>query len=200
MANTDPKRIVYVTPFLGSPVRYGWGTNIDQAQSAQLGHTPLGGAAPQGYVFGANLPKPARASRTFATGTVSSFIDVGAVESARVSGWAVGKAKVGRGGTTAKTITVYVTIEGVKYAWRMPTATQNRIGGDFGGLGLRLSQPSDTDLVFGASTPKPPRATKTVGVGDNVDRISTFYDPSTALPVGWSGIASGQEPTQAPGG
>lgn len=198
MGKYDSKRIVYVTPFQGSPVRYGFGTNIDAAQSAQLGHTALSGQAPQGYVFGANSPKPARASRQLATGTVSSFINAGNVVAARNQGWSVGRAKLRRGSATTKTIAVYITINGVKYAWLMPRDTRQRIGGQLTSLGIRIATTQDTDLVFGANFPKPPRAIRTIGTGQTADRISTFYDPSNNLPEGWSQSSSGVDPTQTP--
>jgi hypothetical protein len=193
MGRYDPKRIVHVQPIQGLQIRYGFATNIDQAQSTQLGHTALTGAAPNGYVFGANSPKPARASRRFATGTVTSYISSTVIQQARTQGWAVGKAKLRRASNTAKSQTCLVTFRGIKYAWQMPKETAQKIG-SLQALGIRLATAADTDLVFGANSPKPPRATRRVGE----DQISTFYDPSTTLPADWSAVAEGVDPLQAP--
>jgi hypothetical protein len=196
MGRRDDKRKVHVQPFQGSNIRYGFATNVDQAESTQLGHTPLT-TRPQGYIFGANSPKPARASRRRATGTVSSFISASAIATARQQGWRVGKAKLRRGGSTAKSSVVYVTIQGVKYAWSLPNDTATAIG-NLQSLGIRQATAADTDLVFGASDPKPPQAYRTIGTGTDVDTISTFYDPTVTLPQGWQSGASGIDPLQGP--
>jgi hypothetical protein len=81
----------------------------------------------------------------------------------------------------------------VKYAWNMPKDTAQKIG-SIQALGIRLATGQDNDLVFGAEYPKPPRATRLIGE----DQISTFYDPSTTLPAGWSAVSQGVDPLQAP--
>jgi hypothetical protein len=194
MGRYDDRRKVWVIPFNGSPIKYGFLTNIDTAQSQQLGHGNVTGQALQGLVMGANSPKPARASRRFATGTVTSFINAGNVANALTQGWKLTKkAQVRRGSNTAKSQTCVVTLRGVSYAWQMPKETAQKIG-SLAALGIRLATPNDVDLVFGASEPKPPRATQTIGD----DTISTFYDPSTQLPAGWAAVAQGVDPIQGP--
>lgn len=196
MGKYDSRRIVHVQPIQGLNIRYGFATNIDQAQSSQLGHVALAGTPPNGYVFGANAPKPARASRRFATGMVSSFVSVTSIVAARGQGWKVGLAKRGGPVNTAKSQTVFVTMNGVKYAWNQPKDTQQKIGG-LGALGIRVATTADRDLVFGASRPRPPRARRIVGTGDQTDVISTFYDPTVAqLPAGWSDVSRGVDPLQ----
>lgn len=197
MSIYSSKRMVYVTPIVGSPYRYGFPTNIDESRGEQLGHTLVAGALPEGYIVGANLPKPARATRRFVDGTTSSFIDAGSVISARNLGWSVGQAKIGTGGTTARATIVYIRMGLVKYAWPMRNTTRARIQPDFAGLGIVESTPADKDLVFGSRIPKPPKATKTVITGDEVDTLGTFYDPDTDLPEGWSGTGSKQDPLEA---
>lgn len=195
MSNRGSKRKVYVTPYQGTNLRYGFATNIDAAQSAQLGHTELNGPNPAGYIFGANSPKPARASRRFATGIISSFIDVGSIVAARAAGWSVGRGKRRGASSTTRSKTVYVTIDGVKYAWQLPAATEASIGG-LATLGIQVATNTDDDLVFGASTPKPDRAKKTVINGAEVDIITTFFDPTVTLPADWSVVASDKDPLQ----
>jgi hypothetical protein len=193
MGRRDDKRKVWVVPFNGSSLKYGFATNVDTAQGTQLGHANVTGQALAGLIYGANAPKPARASKRFATGTVSSFINAGNVANARTQGWRIGKARIRRGGSTAKAKVVYVTINGVKYAWSLPNDTAAAIG-SLQALGIRLATNSDTDLVFGATSPKPPQVFKVVGN----DVISTYCDPSVTLPAGWSTGAEKIDPLQGP--
>jgi hypothetical protein len=190
MGRYDDRRPVSVTPFQGSTLRYGFMTNIDAAQSTQLGHQAVTGTV-QGIVFGANSPKPARASRRFATGVVSSFINAGTIATARGQGWRVGKGRLRRGGSTLKASRVYVTFQTIRYAWELPNDVAAKIG-NLGQLGIQSSTAADTNLVFGAQRPKPPRATRVVGE----DRVSTFFDPSRTLPAGWSVVAQGIDTSQ----
>ncbi|MEM6840051.1 MAG: hypothetical protein AAF609_24850 [Cyanobacteria bacterium P01_C01_bin.120] len=195
MGKYDDKRRVAVSPFNGSTILYGFLTNIDGGDSATLGHQDAAVAA-QGTVFGANSPKPARASRKRATGTTSSFIDWNSIAAARQAGWSVGKASNRRGGQTAKSRVVAVTFQGITYAWNMPLDTYNNIGaGDRQTLGIRDTDTNDTNLVFGVDSPKPPKAT--FDAGEN--QYTTFYDPTNgSLPEGWSGVSNSLDPTQAP--
>lgn len=195
MGKYDDRYKVSVVPFNGSTIRYGFLTNIDAADGVALGHQDAN-AAVNGLVFGANSPKPARASRKRATGTTSSFIDWNSVAAARTAGWSIGKASIRRGGTTAKSRVVAVTFQGITYAWNMPLDTYNNIGaGDRQTLGLRDTDTNDTDLVFGADSPKPPKAI--FDAGEN--SYSTYYDPTNgSLPEGWSSASNSQDPTQAP--
>ncbi|NJR41149.1 MAG: hypothetical protein HC781_22785 [Leptolyngbyaceae cyanobacterium CSU_1_4] len=190
MSRTGAKRVVAVVPFNGSPLRYGFATNIDQAQSTQLGHAPVNNFA-SGFIFGANAPKPARARKRFASGIVSSFISAPSVLAARTAGWSIGKGKYRTGGTTPKGKTVYVTIAGIKYGWVMPNTTAQRIGGSLAQLGIREAQSTDKDIVFGASYPKPPTASRAIASSGGSSTLTTFYDPSVTLPAGWRG--SGQQ-------
>lgn len=196
MGKYDDRYPVSVVPFNGSSVRYGFLTNIDQADGSTLGHVSAVDSNQQGLVFGANAPKPARASRKRATGTTSSFIDWNAIAAARTAGWSIGKASIRRGGTTAKTRVVMVTFRGISYAWNMPNDTYANIGsGDLQTLGVRETNTGDTDLVFGADSPKPPKAI--FDAGENT--YSTFYDPTNgSLPEGWSSASNSQDPLQAP--
>lgn len=195
MSRTGPKRIVSVVPFNGSPIKYGFATNIDQAQSQQLGQAAITTFA-SGFVFGANAPKPARARKRFASGIVSSFISASSVVAARGAGWSVGKGKYRTGGTTPKGKTVYVTIGGIKYGWVMPNTTAQRMGGSISQLGIKEAMSTDKDVVFGASYPKPPTASRSVASSGGASTLTTFYDPSIALPAGWRSSGT-QDPSVA---
>jgi len=196
MGKYDDKRPVTVVPFNGSSIRYGFLTNIDSGDSQILGHQDAAAAGQGGIVYGANSPKPARASRRRATGTTSSFIDWNSITSARQQGWTTGKANIRRGGSTARGRVVAVTFQNLTYAWNMPLDTYNNIGaGDRQTLGIRDTDENDTNLVFGAQYPKPPKAR--FDAGDNI--YSTYYDPTNgSLPEGWSGVSNSLDPLQAP--
>lgn len=193
----DEKRLVSVTPFGGAALKYGFKTNIDEAQSTQLGQTAITGNLPAGTVVGANSPKPARASKRFASGTVSSFIDVGAIPTARTTGWKIGKAKIRRGGSSARSVAVYVTILGIKYAWNIPRRNWAAYQSELTAMGVKLATNDDADLVWGASTPKPPRVYKVVAQGDSINTISTFADPNSNVADGWKYQSEGQDPLQS---
>lgn len=197
MAVYDFKREVYVTPIKGMAMNYAFLTNVDASVSQVLGHTDIGAALPPATVYGANAPKPARASKRFIDGLKSSFIDADALTDARAQGWSIGKAKIRRGGTSSFAIVVYVSIGGIKYAWAMPLRLYNKIESDLPGLGITVAQPNELDLIFGASSPKPPRASKVVLTGNNQDVHSTFVDPTLTLPAGWKAAGEDHDPSQS---
>jgi len=178
-------RLVYVG--LAAPYadhKYGFRTTAKETTSTALGHQTLDATTPvTGLIFKANHPKPKRASKTFATGTESSFIAPASVASAVAAGWNVIKAKSnGRKSKSTFQIPVYVTVNGVKYAWGMRKAQKTKLGNNFAALGIKEVTGTEQDLVFGASFPKPPRveSISTSGRGANATSInsSTFYDPS----------------------
>jgi hypothetical protein len=184
----ENKRKVSVEPFAGSAIQYGFMTNVSAATSTSCGHQAIGATTPPGLVFGANAPKPGRASRKRADGTDSSFYDYAVYFQLIQEGWSVKLPRRRRGGVNRASRAVYVTVAGIKYAWNMPNDTRTKIGADFAGLGINEATSNDGDLVWGASSPKPPVAKK-VQVGEGgTDVISTFVDPARAdgLPEGWT--------------
>ena len=193
----DPKRKVFVQPLTGLNLNYGFLTNVDPSISAVLGHQEVGTTIPPLTVFGANSPKPARATRRFINGIRSSFCDVSAVTSARSQGWSVGSARLRKGGESTFSIIVYINIEGIKYAWPMPLRLYDIIFAEVAGLGINISTVNDNDLVFGASSPKPPRAYKVLIGAEGADNLSTFVDPTVTLPVGWKFVGSKRDPLQS---
>lgn len=192
MGKYAKKRMAYVTPFSGSNILYGFKTNVEAKIGTEAGHKIVTTTVPEGLVIGANAPKPARGTKTRLLGrnieTVSTFIDASRRNNLP-SGWSLGRPKVRRGRQTLKTVIVYVTIRGIKYAWNLPKDTYSRIKSQMAPLGIKLATSSDKDLVYGASYPKPPRAgTTLISGGGGIDHISTFVDPSKidSLPAGWS--------------
>lgn len=188
------RRLVYVTPFTGATVKYGFLTNTPAAVSTACGHTEVTDAYPTGLVIGANAPKPGRASKRTATGTNGSFYDIGNRAALRTAGYSLTNPKIRRGSVGANSRAVYVLNGGIKYAWRMPQTTYTKIGGDLAALGLVDATSNDVDLVWGASYPKPPKASRADVGADGTDIISTFVDPDAvdSLPDGWS-TSSGEE-------
>lgn len=170
---------------------YGFNTGLDAAGQQALGQVPAVGGLIQGVIWGANSPKPARMRRTRDTGrSTSSFVSYDSRATATQSGWRLirpARASTGRGGAFTKAVYVRMQVGGVtiQYAWRMPIATYNAIGGERSALGIRdVSSTEDPfDLVFG-SRPKPPRAIKVISNAT----VSTFFDPGIDLPAGWNSV------------
>jgi hypothetical protein len=196
MARYDDTVLVFVTPIAGTQVKYGFRTTLEANYRTQLSQTlvDLGTTFPVGLVIGANAPKPPKASKLVATGTKSSFCSFPRQAQARAAGWRVGSPKLRSARATARSQVYYLTIRGIKYAWNLPTATATRLSGRLAQLGVRAATANDTDLVFGAEFPKPPRVAVASGSGDNVNVYSTFCDPQRldSLPAGFQVISSGK--------
>ena len=183
----DDRLKVFVEPFQGTPVKYGFASNVDANVATACGHQAIADDT-AGLVFGANSPKPGRASRKRATGqSEGSFYDWAVYAALLADGWSASLPKRRRGGASARGQSVYVTINGIKYAWNMTNRQATRIGG-LDALGISVATANDTDLVFGANSPKPPVARKVEVGQDGTDVISTFVDPQRLndLPAGWA--------------
>lgn len=181
------KRRVYVEPFPGV-IKYGFLTNVAAAVGTSCGHTDVPADPPAGLCFGANAPKPGRATKRRVNGTDGTFYDHSRYAALRADGWSLTLPRRRRGSASANSRAVYVTQGGVKYAWRMPIHTYQKVGADRAALGIEDAGDNDTDLVFGASFPKPSKVSKVEVGADAVDVISTFVDPARLnnLPEGWS--------------
>lgn len=182
-------RLVYVP--LEAPYadhKYGFRTTLEASKGTILGHQTLDASTPvTGLIFKANHPKPKRASKTFATGTNSSYIAPSAIVAAIAAGWDIVKAKSnGRKSKSTFQVPVYVTVNGVKYAWGMKKSQKAKLGANFATLGIKEVTGTEQDLVFGASFPKPPRVQSLTlsGKGASGTSVSsnTFYDPSNTIP------------------
>lgn len=186
MGRYGARKLVYVTPYATAPIKYGFSTSIKEASQTALGQTGIEtGALPAGLVFGANAPKPGRASKTLTTGSESSFYDISKAQELRADAWRLTFPTIRRGRKTRKSTCLVVTIGVVEYAWLQNDETYAKIGADLAGLGIEVGTIDNPDLVWGARFPKPPRAQKVFA--DN-STVSTFIDPSKldALPPGWS--------------
>lgn len=186
------KTLVWVTPFTGSTIKYGFHTNADVGTRTALAHVEITGAMPTALVLGANAPKPPRAKKMTATGTESSFCDAEGAAAARAAGWRVSRGKIRLGASGSKSKTVYVTHEGNKIAWKMPNFLHANITADLAALGIQLATSADKDLVFGARFPVLPRVGK---ISATFNKYTTFCDPSRidTLPAGWTSVRASED-------
>ena len=152
-----------------------------------------------GFIFGANAPKPPRASKTFDTnppGSESTFCSnaITILTNARADGWRITPGKPFRKPiSTTRSKTVYVTLNGIKYAWQFSRIPASLTGVDTSALGIQDASATESGLVFGASFPKPPKVKKEVNDTDDptVDSFSTFCDPSrldSAISAGYAQV------------
>ncbi len=157
-------------------LKYGFKTtkSVHDSYKGELGQTTYAGAA--GVVFGANSPKPARATKEFAAGNISSFCSSDKIDNLKTNNWIVNAKGSIRGiKTGGKTRTVFVDMPGGwKYAWNITKEEADLAGV----LGFQLATASDaSDLVWGVNDPKPPRAVKR----ENGSSTSTFIQPKQSV-------------------
>jgi hypothetical protein len=183
-------------------LKYGFQTqkSITTSYGSELGHVAYSPDTGVGIFFGANSPKPPRATKQFDTGAISSFCSTQQIGTLRTGGWTVSSNSSRRGIRSAgKTKSVFVDMPGgYRYAWNISSAEADLASE----LGFELATGGMSDLVWG-STPKPPRASK---VGTD-GRISTFCKPQAsaidaAIAKGWtvSGVDYDLLPAAAPEG
>jgi hypothetical protein len=199
MANARVVSVKLGAPFDG--FKYAFRTTIDAAKGTVLGQilvpVTLAEGDVQKLIFGANSPKPRRASKRFAAdGQVSSFISIDAITAAKAAGWKVGRApatRTGKQGTFSKTR--YVLINGVKRAWNMPKSTFTGLSAaNQTALKIKTPTAADTDLVFGCEFPLPPKAQKIVITGDETVSVGSFCDNTVldSLPAGFTASKGGR--------
>lgn len=139
MAVYDNKETVWVNPINGVKIAYVFGTNIESAAGAVLGHKLISVLDKPG-VAGASAPKPARLSLKRASGTISSFVDWENYAAAIAANWKVAKgAKLPpQPGSTAKTTVMRAEVATDIYAvWNMREEQRTAIGAtDLSGLGV----------------------------------------------------------------
>ena len=204
MAVYDNKTISVVTPYNGSPVNYGWSTNISDADQAQLGHQTLS-AAEGPVVFGASRPKPARMSKETITDTTSSFVDWQSYASAIDQGWKKIKG-VSYGPSpynSAKAIRVVAEVApNLSIAWDMRKTQYTRVQTDLAALGVEvLTQTNGKHAVVGANSVQ---GASLFGAKTRLenDTLTVGYVGRTQvdnLPEGWTAFSrnSGGDPTIA---
>lgn len=189
----DKKDLVSVP--IGNTMVYVFDTNVDAVARTALGHVPITTTVPAFAFQGGNSPKPQRAKILTADGWNSSFVtNVAATQATlRTAGWQIGRAPKRRAliaGTTARAVTVYVTVRGIKYAWNMPTETRDKItAATLTALGINIATAADVPtLVWGATLPRPAKAqTFITGGTQGGDLLSTFVGQAQedSLPANW---------------
>lgn len=211
------KDLVYVPISIGEAdedgvtperVKYGFFTNIPAGNRTDLGHIAIAPETyadpPDGLVMGCSFPQPRRASRREALRFTSSFVAITAVSAAKKKGYRITRfGKVPplklESNTRSFVQTVHVGFRGIKYAWNIPKVSFTNAG-DLSAIGVEKAVASDRDeLCFGASFPRPPRASKLIeatGGADGVKTITTFFDPDKDLTAagaaGWTDIGGGK--------
>lgn len=167
-------------PYAGIRYAFRRPKTVSDTDGATLGHQAMDGASPiTNLIMASQNPKPSRASRKRATGYTSSFVSSTAITSAGNAGWQINAPKRdgGRARITQFTVVVYVTVNGIKYAWNIRKTLYNKIKGSLTALGVKVATTDDA-LVFGATFPKPPSVTITTPQGAELVSASSFYDPS----------------------
>lgn len=177
------KIAAYVT--FKSTLKYGFQINegFHETYKGELGQTQYAGAV--GVFFGCNSPKPNRASKLLASGTVSSFCSSASEKNLRAAGWTINNRGSNIRGlkTSGLTRTVFVPMPGgYNYAWNLTAAEVSHAEV----LGIQEAEGSTSNLIWGSS-PKPPRASKKEAGGT----VSTFIQPkqsiiNEAVEAGWS--------------
>lgn len=181
----------YVTVGIaGTPLKYGFNSRLRDALRNDFGQVEITGTTSiQNLIIGANIPKPSRASKRFVTGYDSSYCDPSKIKSLRDDRYRITPGRgLGAGSAgTGLSKTFYVTINGIKYAWNSAVPSADQTGVNSSQVSANLAS-GDTDLVFGANFPKPPRLQ--IAVGESKDHVfSSFADPSAvdnALNAGWT--------------
>jgi len=193
----DPRRAVYVTPRAGSPILYGFKTNCKATTSTACGHTDVDFAAlPAALVFGANSPKPGRATKRTATEYESSFYTVANKAALKADKWQLSRSFYRVPTVGERSVTVSVATNGsgtatgaIQYAWQMQRHLYDLIEAELTALGIDLPASGAQDLTFGADL-RLPRASKViVDAGDGSSKtVSTIVAPAKfdSLPAGWT--------------
>lgn len=187
-----------VSVAMGNGLIYLFETNVDTAERVALGHTPVGATVPPLAFKGGNSPKPRKARRLTADGWNSSFISelpATVIPALKTAGWQVGRPAKKRGlitGATARAVTVYVLVRGIKFAWNMPSETRASItDATMTALGIQIATAADVDtLVWGASIPRPAKVQfkrVTGALGGGADILTTYCGQAQEdnLPAGW---------------
>lgn len=173
---------VFVT--LTGTIKYGFQASANTAtHRATLGHTVYNNQA--GVFFGANSPKPNRATKEISGHSVSSFCDPSKIDALRAADWIITRTGRRRGlKTSGRSRTVYVEMPGGwNYAWNI-TADDVDLAAD---LGFSQAAAATANLIWGVSYPKPPRATRRIAGANH----SSFIKPAAAtidaaVAAGWT--------------
>lgn len=147
---------------------------------------------PADAFFGANSPKPPRATQKTPLGSNSTFCDAAKIAALKADGYTVKPGKVNSlnlAASASGVVTLYVLVDGVKYAWNMNQARYTRLTAELEALGVEAATAADRNtLVWGATCPKPGVASKFFEAGEGGgDTVSCFVSSAKEvdLPAGW---------------
>jgi hypothetical protein len=179
--NVKERALVFVTVAAIPTLKYGFNSGADTGDRGILGQTVINPADPlTGLVIGANNVKPPKATKLKATGSESSFCSHTAITALKAAGWTIARGKLRTKTASRLSLLYYVTINGINYGWSSTRAAKTP---DIKSLGLKVPKATDTDIIYGASFPKPGRASFRT---DDGHTFSTFYDPSATPGAGWT--------------
>lgn len=150
--NTGPKQKVWV-PVYGMKYGFLMDSNSFNGFGGVLG---IKDAASEGGVFyGANSPKPPRATLKDNGVTKSGFYDIANAKVLASAGWKLSSAaRLKSIKASGAAVTVCVdTPFGKSYAWNIPANRKTRA------IELGATEPTDPTLLVWGAYPKPPRAT-----------------------------------------
>jgi hypothetical protein len=183
-------------------LNYGFNSGLADSKRATFGQTVIDfDAVPAKTVFGANSPKPYRASKKLTTGYESSYCSDSVVAALKTAKYTITRPKKRTATKSALSDTYYVDVQGIKYAWSSPKLP----------VGIPASYPADTgvttatsameDLVFGATYPKPARYSVRINEGTATESsFSSFVEPTKEdnLPNDWRKMSNRKLLTLAP--
>ena len=153
MAIYGNAKLVTVDPFNGAKFLYAFNTKSDKG--AALGHAeiPANGVS-KVACLGVNNIKPGKASKLFASGSESSFYDIDAAETLVGVGWKVGRPKIAKYASSARSILWKVSIGGgMFYGFRVAKVVSDKWEAAMIAAGLSKVTASENqgDIVFGAN-------------------------------------------------
>ncbi|MCT7971082.1 hypothetical protein [Laspinema olomoucense] len=172
---------------------YGFMTNLDAAESSQLGHYAARTSGSSGnyipsLIIGGDAPRPAKLRKKTLEYTVTSYVGYDKVNQALAQGWKkAGNIEYRAPRQTKNSKLVFISIRGIKYAWRMRTEQYAKLQAFASNIGFKDASANDTDLVYGPSFPKPPTIGIVISGEGGTDSLSTFCDPTKvdSLREGW---------------
>lgn len=168
----------------GTELNYGFNSGLKDSLRSDFGQLEITTALPKNFCFGANSPKPGRASKKTTTGIVGSFCADEKRSALRKSGYSVTRKKVRGVQTDGLAPTYYVTIGGIKYAWYLTYMTGQVLPSDLiTAAGVKKAKADEQGLVFGADFPRPPRYAREVTINGNPEKFTTFIDPEKASTI-----------------
>ena len=190
--NTNKATWRFVKPFADTAYNYGFPSRANDDDARILGQKPIDITTPIiNLVIKPNNFLPDEMRKTKTTGSTGSYVDEGKINSAKTLGFRVTK----RGYTprskksTALSKYVYVTINSVKYGWRIASGSSNPI--NLGIIGATEAVGTEEDIVEGASFPCPPRVQKKNANGKTTETYCAPDKLATAEAAGWFKVDDG---------